>query len=512
MQYQRNEFEFTRGTFRVRGDVLDIFPAENSETAVRVSLFDDEVESMVLFDPLTGHTQKKVSRYTVYPSSHYVTPRSTTLRAIETIKAELRERIDFFQQNQKLVESQRLEQRTRFDLEMLNELGFCKGIENYSRHLSGKKPGEPPPTLMDYLRPDTLMVIDESHVTVPQVGGMYKGDRSRKENLVEYGFRLPSALDNRPLRFDEFRKMMPQTVFVSATPAEFERAHSGQVVEQVVRPTGLVDPQVEVRPAATQVDDLMSEVSLRVAKSERVLVTTLTKRMAEDLTDYFSDHGIKVRYLHSDIDTVERVEIIRDLRLGQFDVLVGINLLREGLDIPEVSLVAILDADKEGFLRSERSLIQTIGRAARHINGTALLYADRITDSMRRAMDETERRRNKQILFNKVHLITPRGVHKRVKDLIDGVYNMETAQQQLKAAQVQARYDAMSEAQLTKEVKALEKQMLTAAKNLEFEKAAEYRDELKKLKNKLFVGFVDPVSEENEEKTKKPQRRRRVEK
>jgi excinuclease ABC subunit B len=510
MQYQRNEFEFARGTFRVRGDVLDIFPAENSETAVRVSLFDDEVESMVLFDPLTGHTQNKVSRYTVYPSSHYVTPRSTTLRAVETIKAELRERIDFFQQNHKLVELQRIEQRTRFDLEMLNELGFCKGIENYSRHLSGKKPGEPPPTLMDYLRPDTLMVIDESHVTVPQVGGMYKGDRSRKENLVEYGFRLPSALDNRPLRFDEFRKMMPQTVFVSATPAEFERTHSGQVVEQVVRPTGLVDPQVEVRPAATQVDDLMSEVSLRVAKSERVLVTTLTKRMAEDLTDYFSDHGIKVRYLHSDIDTVERVEIIRDLRLGQFDVLVGINLLREGLDIPEVSLVAILDADKEGFLRSERSLIQTIGRAARHINGTALLYADRITDSMRRAMDETERRRNKQILFNKVHQITPRGVHKRVKDLIDGVYSMETAQQQLKAAQVQARYDAMSETQLAREIKALEKQMLAAAKNLEFEKAAEYRDELKKLKNKLFVGFVDPVSEENEEKAKKPQRRRRA--
>jgi excinuclease ABC subunit B len=510
MQYQRNEFEFARGTFRVRGDVLDIFPAENSETAVRVSLFDDEVESMVLFDPLTGHTQKKVSRYTVYPSSHYVTPRSTTLRAIETIKSELRERIDFFQQNHKLVESQRLEQRTRFDLEMLNELGFCKGIENYSRHLSGKRPGEPPPTLMDYLRPDTLMVIDESHVTVPQVGGMYKGDRSRKENLVEYGFRLPSALDNRPLRFDEFRRMMPQTVFVSATPADFEREHSGQVVEQVVRPTGLVDPQVEVRPAVTQVDDLMSEVSLRVAKSERVLVTTLTKRMAEDLTDYFSDHGIKVRYLHSDIDTVERVEIIRDLRLGQFDVLVGINLLREGLDIPEVSLVAILDADKEGFLRSERSLIQTIGRAARHINGTALLYADRITDSMRRAMDETERRRNKQVLFNKVNGITPRGVHKRVKDLIDGVYNMETAQQQLKAAQVQARYDAMSEAQLTKAIKALEKQMLAAAKNLEFEKAAECRDELKKLKNKLFVGFIDPISEENEAELKKPQRKKRA--
>ncbi|SEO48424.1 excinuclease ABC subunit UvrB [Nitrosovibrio sp. Nv6] len=503
MQYERNEFEFSRGTFRVRGDVLDIFPAESSETAVRVSLFDDEVESMTLFDPLTGRTLRKVSRYTVYPSSHYVTPRSTTLRAIETIKTELRERLDFFQQHNKLVELQRIEQRTRFDLEMLNELGFCKGIENYSRHLSGKNPGEPPPTLLDYLPPSTLMVIDESHVTVPQVGGMYKGDRSRKENLVDYGFRLPSALDNRPLRFDEFRKVMPQTVFVSATPAEFERVHSGQVVEQVVRPTGLVDPQIEVRPATTQVDDLMSEVNLRTAKGERVLVTTLTKRMAEDLTDYFSDHGIKVRYLHSDIDTVERVEIIRDLRLGQFDVLVGINLLREGLDIPEVSLVAILDADKEGFLRSERSLIQTIGRAARHINGTALLYADRITNSMRLAMDETERRRNKQILFNQEHGITPRSVQKRVKDLIDGVYNMETAQQQLKAAQVQARYDSMSEVQLAKEIKLLEKQMLDAAKNLEFERAAEYRDELKKLKNKLFVGFVEPESEKNPETANK---------
>ena len=453
MQYERNEFEFSRGTFRVRGDVLDIFPAESSETAVRVSLFDDEVESMTLFDPLTGRALRKVSRYTVYPSSHYVTPRSTTLRAIETIKAELRERMEFFQQHDKLVELQRIEQRTRFDLEMLNELGFCKGIENYSRHLSGKLPGQPPPTLMDYLPPGTLMVIDESHVTIPQIGGMYKGDRSRKENLVEYGFRLPSALDNRPLRFDEFRRIMPQTVFVSATPADFEREHSGQVVEQVVRPTGLVDPQIEVRPAVTQVDDLMSEVSLRTARNERVLVTTLTKRMAEDLTDYFSDHGIKVRYLHSDIDTVERVEIIRDLRLGKFDVLVGINLLREGLDLPEVSLVAILDADKEGFLRSERSLIQTIGRAARHINGTALLYADRITNSMRLAMGETERRRNKQLAFNQAEGITPRSVHKRVKDLIDGVYSMETAQQQLKAAQVRARYDAMNEIQLAKEIK-----------------------------------------------------------
>ena len=510
MQYERNDFEFSRGTFRVRGDVLDIFPAESSETAVRVSLFDDEVESMTLFDPLTGRALRKVSRYTVYPSSHYVTPRSTTLRAIETIKAELRERMEFFQQHDKLVELQRIEQRTRFDLEMLNELGFCKGIENYSRHLSGKLPGQPPPTLMDYLPPGTLMVIDESHVTIPQIGGMYKGDRSRKENLVEYGFRLPSALDNRPLRFDEFRRIMPQTVFVSATPADFEREHSGQVVEQVVRPTGLVDPQIEVRPAVTQVDDLMSEVSLRTARNERVLVTTLTKRMAEDLTDYFSDHGIKVRYLHSDIDTVERVEIIRDLRLGKFDVLVGINLLREGLDLPEVSLVAILDADKEGFLRSERSLIQTIGRAARHINGTALLYADRITNSMRLAMGETERRRNKQLAFNQAEGITPRSVHKRVKDLIDGVYSMETAQQQLKAAQVRARYDAMNEIQLAKEIRQLEKQMLAAAKNLEFEQAAEYRDEIKKLKNKLFVGFVEPESEVSQPSPIKSQNKRRA--
>ena len=495
MQYERNEIEFSRGTFRVRGDVIDIYPAESSETAVRVSLFDDAVESLSVFDPLTGRILQKVSRYTIYPSSHYVTPRSTTLRAIEAIKIELRERIEFFQQNNKLVELQRIEQRTRFDLEMLNELGFCKGIENYSRHLSGKNPGEPPPTLIDYLPPNSLMIIDESHVTIPQVGGMYKGDRARKENLVDYGFRLPSALDNRPLRFDEFEKMMPQTVFVSATPSEYERTHAGQVVEQVVRPTGLIDPAIEVRPATTQVDDLMSEVSLRTAKGERVLVTTLTKRMAEDLTDYFSDHGIKVRYLHSDIDTVERVEIIRDLRLGQFDVLVGINLLREGLDIPEVSLVAILDADKEGFLRSERSLIQTMGRAARHINGTAILYADRVTDSMRRAIGETERRRNKQILFNRENGITPRSVHKRIKDLIDGVYNIETAQQQLKAAQVQARYDSMSEVQLAKEIRLLEKQMLAAAKNLEFEQAAQCRDELKKLKSKLFVGFVEPEPE-----------------
>ena len=490
MQYERNEVEFRRGVFRVRGDVLDIFPAESNETAVRLSLFDDEVESLALFDPLTGHIVRKVTRYTVYPSSHYVTPRSTTLRAIEAIKAELRERIEFFQRERKLVEAQRIEQRTRFDLEMLNELGFCKGIENYSRHLSGKAPGEPPPTLMDYLPPNALVFLDESHVTIPQVGGMYRGDRARKENLVDYGFRLPSALDNRPLRFDEFERVMRQTVFISATPAQYEADHAGQVVEQVVRPTGLVDPVIEVRPASTQVDDLLSEVTLRVARRERVLVTTLTKRMAEDLTDYLSDHGVKVRYLHSDIDTVERVEIIRDLRLGEFDVLVGINLLREGLDIPEVSLVAILDADKEGFLRSERSLIQTIGRAARHINGTAILYADRVTESMRRAIGETERRRKKQTDFNSAHGIIPKGVTKRIKDLIDGVYDADAAQREHKAAQAVATYRHMSEKQLTKELKSMEKAMLECAKNLEFERAAELRDQLKELKLKLF-GVVE---------------------
>lgn len=489
MQYERNELEFKRGVFRVRGDVVDVFPAENSESAIRVTLFDDEVDSMALFDPLTGRILQKLSRFTVYPSSHYVTPRATTLRAIETIKAELRERLDYYYQEQRLVEAQRLEQRTRFDLEMLNELGFCKGIENYSRHLSGKQPGEPPPTLLDYLPSNALMIIDESHVTVPQIGGMYRGDRARKENLVNYGFRLPSALDNRPLQFEEFERRMPQTIFVSATPANYESLHSGQVIEQVVRPTGLVDPIIEIRPVATQVDDLMSEITLRTAKNERVLVTTLTKRMAEDLTDYFSEHRIKVRYLHSDIDTVERVEIIRDLRLGQFDVLIGINLLREGLDIPEVSLVAILDADKEGFLRSERSLIQTIGRAARHINGTAILYADKITQSMRSAIDETNRRREKQIQHNLTNQITPRSVSKRIKDLIDGVYDHESAQQNFKAAQQQARYNTMSETQLAKEIQHVEKKMLDAAKNLEFEQAAQFRDELKSLKNKLLIGF-----------------------
>ncbi len=490
MQYERNEIEFRRGTFRVHGDVLDIFPAENSETALRLTLFDDAVESLSLFDPLTGHILQRVGRYTVYPSSHYVAPRDTTLRAIEAIKLELRERIEYFQKHNKLIEAQRIEQRTRFDLEMMNELGFCKGIENYSRHLSGRKEGEPPPTLIDYLPPNALMIVDESHVTIPQLGGMYRGDRSRKETLVDYGFRLPSALDNRPLRFDEFEGVMHQTIFLSATPAEYEREHSGQVVEQVVRPTGLIDPRVEVRPAATQVDDLLSEANARASLKERVLVTTLTKRMAEDLTDYFADHGVKVRYLHSDIETVERVEIIRDLRLGEFDVLVGINLLREGLDIPEVSLVAILDADKEGFLRSERSLIQTMGRAARHINGTAILYADTITGSIRRAIDETERRRKKQMRYNLERGITPIGVSKRIKDMIDGIYDPQLAQQQLKAAQTQAVYQAMSEKELTREVKRLEKEMLACAKNLEFERAAELRDQFKELKQRLF-GVVE---------------------
>jgi excinuclease ABC subunit B len=490
MQYERNDIEFRRGTFRVRGDVIDIFPAENSETAVRLSLFDDEVESLSIFDPLTGHILQRVARFTVYPSSHYVTPRATTLRAIEAIKEELRERIEYFQRENKLVECQRIEQRTRFDLEMMNEMGFCKGIENYSRHLSGRKPGEPPPTLIDYLPPDALMFIDESHVTIPQVGGMYKGDRSRKENLVNYGFRLPSALDNRPLRFDEFERMMKRTVFVSATPAEYEREHQAQVVEQVVRPTGLVDPQIEVRPAVNQVDDLLSEIGGRIQVKERVLVTTLTKRMSEDLTDYLAEHGIKVRYLHSDVDTVERVEIIRDLRLGEFDVLVGINLLREGLDLPEVSLVAILDADKEGFLRSERSLIQTIGRAARHINGKAILYADRITGSMMRAMGETERRRNKQIAYNLKRGITPQGIVKGVRDMIDGVYDVQQAQQQLKAAQTEAQYLSLNEKQLAREIKRVEKDMLAAAKNLEFERAAVLRDELRKLRQRLFMGLA----------------------
>ena len=486
MQYTRNEMDFDRGTFRVRGDTVDIFPAEHAELAIRVELFDDEIDSIQLFDPLTGRVRQKIPRFTVYPGSHYVTPRSTVLRAIESIKVELRERLEFFRKENKLVEEQRLEQRTRFDLEMMQEIGFTKGIENYSRHLSGAKPGEPPPTLVDYLPEDALMFLDESHVLMGQLNGMYNGDRARKTNLVDYGFRLPSALDNRPLRFDEFESKMRQTVFVSATPADYENKRSSQVVEQVVRPTGLVDPQVIVRPASTQVDDLMNEIADRVAKNERVLVTTLTKRMAEQLTEYLSDNGVAVRYLHSDIDTVERVEIIRDLRLGTFDVLVGINLLREGLDIPEVSLVAILDADKEGFLRSERSLIQTIGRAARNINGTAILYADKMTDSMKRAIGETERRRAKQVTFNEENNITPVGVKKHIREMIDGVYKIDEAREELMAAQEQAKYEAMSEKQVAKEIKRLEKLMFEHSKNLEFEKAAQVRDQLHLLKEQLF--------------------------
>lgn len=486
MQYTRNDIDFGRGTFRVRGDTLDIFPAEHAELAVRVELFDDEIDSLQLFDPLTGRVRQKIPRFTVYPGSHYVTPRSTVLRAIETIKEELHERLEFFRKENKLIEEQRLEQRTRFDLEMMQEIGFTKGIENYSRHLSGAKPGEPPPTLVDYLPQDALMFLDESHVLTGQLNGMYNGDRARKTNLVDYGFRLPSALDNRPLRFDEFESKMRQLVFVSATPAEYERTHAAQIVEQVVRPTGLIDPAIEVRPATTQVDDLMQEISLRVEINERVLVTTLTKRMSEQLTEFLSDNGIKVRYLHSDIDTVERVEILRDLRLGTFDVLVGINLLREGLDIPEVSLVAILDADKEGFLRSERSLIQTIGRAARNLNGKAILYADRMTDSMKRAISETERRRNKQIEFNLANNITPIGIKKNIRELIDGVYKVDEARAELMAAQEQAKYEAMSEKQVSKEIKRLEKLMQDHAKNLEFEKAAQVRDQLHILKEQLF--------------------------
>ena len=486
MQYDRNEFDFSRGTFRVRGDVIDVFPAENNETAVRISMFDDEVELITLFDPLTGQIFNKIPRYTVYPSSHYVTPRETTIKAMEKIKHELKDRVDFYIKTGKLVEAARIEQRTRFDLEMLNEIGFCKGIENYSRHLSGRNPGDPPPTLIDYLPNNALMIIDESHVTVPQIGAMYKGDRSRKENLVDYGWRLPSALDNRPLKFEEFEQIMRQCVFVSATPSEYEANHQQQVVEMIARPTGLVDPQVTVKPADTQVDDLLGEIKLRVALGERVLATTLTKRMSEDLTDYLSEHGVKVRYLHSDIDTVERVEIIRDLRLGEFDVLVGINLLREGLDIPEVSLVAVLDADKEGFLRSERSLIQTSGRAARNLNGQVIFYANKITRSMKAAMDEMERRRSVQLAFNASHGIEPKGISKRIKDIIDGVYDKDEALRERKVLQDQANYESLSEKQIAKEMKRLEKAMHDSAKNLEFEKAADYRDQLKTLRTKFF--------------------------
>jgi excinuclease ABC subunit B len=486
MQYDRNDFDFSRGAFRVRGDVIDVFPAENNETAVRISMFDDEIESITLFDPLTGQIFNKIPRYTVYPSSHYVTPRETTIKAMEKIKHELKDRVDFYIKTGKLVEAARIEQRTRFDLEMLNEIGFCKGIENYSRHLSGRNPGDPPPTLIDYLPDNALMIIDESHVTVPQVGGMYKGDRSRKENLVDYGWRLPSALDNRPLKFEEFEHIMRQCVFVSATPAEYERTHQQQVVEMIARPTGLIDPEIIVKPADTQVDDLLGEIKKRVDVGERVLATTLTKRMAEDLTDYLTEHGVKARYLHSDIDTVERVEIIRDLRLGEFNVLVGINLLREGLDIPEVSLVAILDADKEGFLRSERSLIQTSGRAARNLNGKVIFYANKITRSMKAAMDETERRRGVQIAFNTANGITPKGITKRIKDMIDGVYDKDELQREHKALKEQANFESLSEKQIAKEMKRIEKAMHDAAKNLEFEKAADFRDQLKKLRIRFY--------------------------
>jgi excinuclease ABC subunit B len=488
MQYTRNETDFSRGSFRVRGDTIDVFPAEHSELAVRIELFDDEVESLQLMDPLTGQVRQKVPRFTIYPSSHYVTPRERVLAAVEGIKEELRWRLDEFVKAGKLVEAQRLEQRTRFDLEMLQEVGHCKGIENYTRHLSGSKPGEPPPTLVDYLPKDAIMFIDESHVMMGQIGGMFNGDRARKQTLVDYGFRLPSALDNRPLKFEEFERKMRQCVFVTATPADYEKQHAGQVVEQLVRPTGLVDPVVEVRPATTQVDDVLQEIRERTDAGDRVLVTTLTKKMAEQLTEYLTENGVKVRYLHSDIDTVERVEILRDLRLGTFDVLVGINLLREGLDIPEVSLVAILDADKEGFLRAERSLIQTIGRAARNVNGMAILYADRMTDSMRRAIDETERRRAKQLAHNAAMGITPKGIRKTIRDLIDGVAAERSGKDDLKFAQQAAEVEAMSEKDLGKRIKALEKQMLEHAKNLEFEKAARVRDQLALLREQAFGG------------------------
>ena len=489
MQYQRNDMDFSRGTFRVRGDTIDIFPAEHSEMAIRVELFDDEIESLQLFDPLTGRIRQKIPRFTVYPSSHYVTPREQVLMAVETIKTELSDRLKELVGMGKLVEAQRLEQRTRFDLEMLSEVGHCKGIENYSRHLSGAAPGEPPATLTDYLPKDAIMFLDESHVLIGQLGAMYNGDRSRKTTLVEYGFRLPSALDNRPLKFEEFERKMRQAVFVSATPAQWEKDHTGQVVEQLVRPTGLVDPEVEVRPASSQVDDVLQEIRIRVDKNERVLITTLTKRMAEQLTDYLSDNGVKVRYLHSDVDTVERVEILRDLRLGAFDVLVGINLLREGIDLPEVSLVAILDADKEGFLRSERSLIQTIGRAARNLHGRAILYADRVTDSMARAIGETERRRTRQVAHNLEHGITPRSIVKEVRDLIDGVYSEKAgkeADRLERDAMQRAQVEEMSEKDVAREIKRLEKLMMEHARNLEFEKAARVRDQLAILKEQAF--------------------------
>lgn len=489
LQYTRNDTDFRRATFRVRGDVVDIFPAESEQEALRVEMFDDEIEQLSLFDPLTGEVLSKVPRYTVYPKSHYVTPRDTLLDAVEQIKEELRERLEWLRQHDRLVEAQRLEQRTRYDIEMMLELGYCNGVENYSRYLSGRHPGEAPPTFFDYLPDNALLFIDESHVTVPQIGAMYRGDRSRKETLVEYGFRLPSALDNRPLKFEEWEQLAPQMIFVSATPGVYEDEHAGQVVEQVVRPTGLVDPLIEIRPATHQVDDLLGEIRQVAAKEERVLVTTLTKRMAEDLTDYLAEHDVQVRYLHSDIDTVERVEIIRDLRLGVFDVLVGINLLREGLDMPEVSLVAILDADKEGFLRSERSLIQTIGRAARNSEGRAILYADKITGSMQRAMDETQRRREKQMAFNEMHHISPVTIHKSVADILEGAQapGAKSRKHQKKVAEAAAEYDISSLPEspevLEKEMATLQKQMYEAAKNLEFEEAARLRDRLQQLEN-----------------------------
>ncbi|NIP72269.1 MAG: excinuclease ABC subunit UvrB [Gammaproteobacteria bacterium] len=492
LQYTRNDIELRRGTYRVRGEVIDIHPAESEREAVRVELFDDEIESLSFFDPLTGEVLRRVPRLTIYPKTHYVTPRQTLLDAVEEIKIELKQRLEELRSANKLVEAQRLEQRTRFDMEMILELGYCAGIENYSRYLSGRRPGEAPPTLFDYLPSDTLLIIDESHVTVPQLGAMYRGDRSRKETLVEYGFRLPSALDNRPLRFDEFERLAPQTVFVSATPGPYEREHSGQVVEQVVRPTGLVDPAVEVRPATSQVDDLLSEIRKRVAVHERVLVTTLTKRMAEDLTEYLAEHGVRVRYLHSDIDTVERVEIIRDLRLGEFDVLVGINLLREGLDMPEVSLVAILDADKEGFLRSEGSLIQTVGRAARNVHGKAILYADQVTGSMRRAIDETERRRNKQIAFNEAHGITPQGIRKAVADIMEGAYSgvPGSPRRYARVAEEVVEYASMPPDRLVQSIKKLEQQMYEHARNLEFEEAARIRDKIQHMRE---AGLMEAV-------------------
>ena len=485
IQYERNDMEFTRGKFRVRGDTIDVFPAEHSEMALRIELFDDEIEAMYFFDPLTGKTRQKVDRFAIYPTSNYVTPRNDILRAIEAIKDELRDQETKFIESGKLLEAQRIRERTLFDLEMLHEVGFCKGIENYSRHLAGGLPGEPPPTLIDYLPKDALMFFDESHVLLGQIGGMYRGDSARKETLVTYGFRLPSAKDNRPLRFDEFESKMRRAIFVSATPADYELNHSSQIVEQVVRPTGLVDPEVEVRPATTQVDDVLGEIKERISKGQRILITTLTKRMAEDLTDFLQDNDIKVRYLHSDIDTVERVEIIRDLRAGVFDVLIGINLLREGLDIPEVALVAILDADKEGFLRSERSLIQTIGRAARNVEGKAILYADTITDSMRRAMDETARRREKQTAYNVAHNITPKSVKKGIRDIIDGVYKSDSLENEFGLVDGQD-YEKMGPKELAREIKRLENEMFEHAKNLEFEKASEVRDKLASIRKQVF--------------------------